>query len=75
MSKITNIKELRESLIDNYEKTKDRKMPLNMCKELTNSAGKIINSIQIELVQSQILKEAKPISFLQYDDKKMIERP
>jgi len=75
MAQITNIKELRESLIDNYEKTKEKKMPLNMCKELTNSAGKIIGSIQIELVQNQLLKEAKPISFLQYDDKKMIERP
>ena len=73
MAQITNIKELRESLIDNYEKTKERKMPLNMCKELTNSAGKIINSIQVELVQNQLLKEAKPISFLQYDDKKVIE--
>lgn len=73
MAQITNIKELRESLIDNYEKTKDKRMPLNMCKELTNSAGKIIGSIQIELVQNQLLKEAKPISFLQYDDKKLIE--
>jgi hypothetical protein len=74
MPKITNIKELRESLIDNYEKTKDKRMPLNLCKELTNSAGKIINSIQIELVQNQLMKDAKPISFLQYDDdKKLIE--
>jgi len=41
---ITNIEQLRNDLIDNYEKTKAKKMPLNMCKELTNAAGKVINT-------------------------------
>jgi hypothetical protein len=67
---ITNIKQLRESLTDNYEKIKDKRMPLNIAKELANTAGKIINSCKVELEYNALLKNDKAeIDFLKNEDK------
>jgi len=44
-----NITELRTSLADNYTKMKANKMGINLGKELANTAGKIINSLKVEL--------------------------
>lgn len=63
-----NITELRNSLIENYTKTKAGKMGLNMCKELTNTAGKIINSLKVEQDEKIRLKDTTPIAFLQTFD-------
>lgn len=60
-----NITELRESLLSNYELTKSKKMDLKMCKELSNTAGKIINSLKVELEYNQMLGIKTKIDFLE----------
>jgi|TARA_R110000782_G_scaffold154293_1_gene246669 hypothetical protein len=61
-----NIKELRESLADNYESMKADEMELKKGKELSNTAGKIISSLKIELEYQSALGVKKEISFLKY---------
>lgn len=60
-----NIKQLRESLADNYEKIKSKKMDLKTGKELANTAGKIINSLKVELEYNQLIGTKKKIEFLE----------
>jgi len=59
-----NITELRDSLLDNYQKTKEKKMTINLSKELSNSAGKILNSLRVELDYNKQMDNGKEIQFL-----------
>jgi hypothetical protein len=63
-----NITELRSSLADNYTKMKAGKMNMPLGKELANTAGKIINSLKVELEYNQMLGIKDQIPFL--DNKK-----
>jgi len=65
-----NITELRTSLADNYTKMKANKMGLNVGKELANTAGKIINSLKVELEYNSLMDIKKEIPFLQTTDEK-----
>jgi hypothetical protein len=58
-----NIVELRKSLSDNYTKMKAGKMGLNVGKELANTAGKIINSLKVELEYNSMMDVKKKIDF------------
>lgn len=60
-----NIIQLRESLSDNYAKMKAGKMSIATGKELSNCAGKIINSIKVELEYNAILGTKNKIEFLE----------
>ena len=60
-----NITELRNSLADNYTKMKAGKMNFALGKELSNAAGKIINSLKVELEYNQILGVKCKIDFLE----------
>jgi len=59
-----NIVELRENLADNYEKMKANEMELKLGKELANTAGKLINTIKVELEYNQVIGEKNRIPFL-----------
>ena len=59
-----NIKELRESLADNYEKMKAKKMELKLGKELANTAGKLINTLKVELEYHKLSGTKPQIDFL-----------
>lgn len=59
-----NITKLRESLSDNYTKMKAGKMGLNVGKELANTAGKIINSLKVELEYNSMMGIKDKIPFL-----------
>lgn len=59
-----NIVELRNSLSDNYTKMKAGKMGLNVGKELANTAGKIINSLKVELEYNSMMDVKKKIDYL-----------
>lgn len=59
-----NIRELRASLIANYEAMKDKTMPINTGRELTNTAGKILLSVRMELDYNQFMGTKTPIPFL-----------
>ena len=60
-----NITELRKSLADNYTKMKAGKMGLNTGKELANMAGKMINSLKVELDYNSLMGVKTPIDFLE----------
>lgn len=62
-----NITDLRESLIDNYNQMKAKEMAIKEGKELANTAGKILNSLKIELEYNSMMDYKKPIKFLQTD--------
>lgn len=59
-----NIKQLRESLMDNYEQTKAGQMDRGTCKELANTAGKVINTLRVELEFMALTGVKKDIAFL-----------
>lgn len=62
-----NITELRQSLADNYEDLKNNKIELKLAKELANTAGKIINSLKVELEYNTYLGVKNEIKFLNVD--------
>ena len=64
-----NITELRTSLSDNYTKMKAGKMALNVGKELANTAGKIINSLKVELEYNSMMDIKEVIEFLKKSPK------
>jgi hypothetical protein len=64
-----NITELRKSLADNYTKMKANKMNIALGKELSNAAGKIINSLKVELEYNQLLGIKDKIEFLDNSSK------
>ena len=59
-----NITELRKSLADNYQQMKDGKMDIKEGKELSNCAGKIIQSLKVELEYQTLLGTKKEIKYL-----------
>jgi len=65
-----NITELRESLLDNYEQMKSKKMELRHGKELANTAGKVLNSLKIELEYNALIGNKNKIEFLEVKNKK-----
>jgi hypothetical protein len=60
-----NITDLRDSLLDNYEKIKSKEMELKDGKELANTAGKILNSLKIELEYNTLVGNKNKIDFLE----------
>ena len=60
-----NITELRKSLAENYEQMKAKEMDIKLGKELANTAGKIINSIKVEMEYNQMFDKKKKIDFLE----------
>lgn len=66
MKKIDNIQKLRDDLSENYMKTKSGHMAIPLCKELSNSAGKIISSAKVQMDYNKMTgkKDAK-IPFLE----------
>lgn len=59
-----NINELRHELCVIFDEIRANKVTLPRAKELTNTAGKIINSIKLELVYAALRKETPIIEFL-----------
>jgi len=66
MNKIDNIQKLRDDLSENYLRTKNGEMAIPLCKELSNSAGKIISSAKVQMDYNKMTgkKDAK-IPFLE----------
>ena len=65
-----NIEELRQSLLENYENMKSKKMDLATGKQLANTAGKIISSVKVELEYCKMKGEKPDIDFLKKGKKK-----
>jgi hypothetical protein len=60
-----NIKELRESLCQNYNKMRTKKMSIATGKELANTAGKILQSCKVQLDYNQMMNKKNTIEFLE----------
>ena len=63
-----NIKDLRDSLVENYELLKSKQLSTKEAKEMANHAGKIMNSVSIELKYQQQHGTKKKIDFLEYEN-------
>lgn len=63
-----NIKQLRDSLIENYQGIKDQTMELKTASELNNTAGKIIASVTTELKYQNQHGLKRRIDFLEYNN-------
>jgi hypothetical protein len=59
------ITELRLSLIENYEAMKNKTMELKEGKELANTAGKILATVNTQLKYQSMNGEKKSIKFLE----------
>jgi hypothetical protein len=59
-----NIKELRNSLAENYELMKKREMSLKLGKELANTAGKLLGTLKVELEYNKLTDTKPDIDFL-----------
>lgn len=59
-----NITELRNSLIQNYELMKAKKISLKLGRELASTAGKILNSVRVELKYCEMTGQKPEIDFL-----------
>jgi len=64
MEKIENIRDLRDDLIQLYEDLKEKRIGLKEVKELTNTAGKIMNSAKLELEYRSFVGNKEEILFL-----------
>lgn len=65
---IKNMKALREFLAENMEKHREGEILANDINAAANMAGKILNSVKIELEHSRITGSTKQIDFLNYED-------
>ena len=61
-----NIKELRETLTENYDKLRAGEMERALVGELNNTAGKIISTCVTELKYQNHMGVKKEIDFLNY---------
>ena len=64
-----NIEELRNGLLDAYEWVKADPRRAAQVKEMTNAAGKAINTLKLELEYSMLRKEVPNIAFLNYPNR------
>ena len=62
-----NIKELRETLTENYDKLRAGEMERALVGELNNTAGKIISTVVTELKYQNHMGIKKEIDFLHYE--------
>lgn len=64
MGKIKNIKHLRDDLLEMYEDIKVDKVSLREAKERSNTAGKIMKTVKLELEYKTYIKDNSKIPFL-----------
>lgn len=60
-----NISELRKEMIDVFNDVKSDRIDLKKAKELTNAAGKVINSVKVQITYNQIMDRKEKIDFLE----------
>ena len=64
MAKPANITELRDQLLDAFDELKRDPRQYNKVKELSNTAGKILGTLKVQLEYSFIKGEEPDISFM-----------
>lgn len=61
---MTNITDIRDSLIEVFDKLRDGDMDLKQAAEINNTAGKIINTAKVQLAYAALRGEAPYVPFL-----------
>ena len=69
--KITNVVEMRSELLDVFVELREGTIELPIAQELNNTAGKVLNTIKVELAKSALCGEKPQIKFLG-DNKKCL---
>ncbi len=69
--KITNVVEMRDALLDIFSGVIDGTVELPVAAEANNTAGKILNTVKVELAQAALCGEKPNIKFLG-DNKKCL---
>jgi len=64
---MTNIKTMRDDLIDTFNKLKSGEIGLSEAKELANVAGKVFSSAKLQLEYNRYAQSKKTIEFLDSD--------
>lgn len=59
-----NIQELRNQLTEVFTALREQTIDVKVAAEMNNTAGKIINSLKVELEYAELRKEAPQIDFL-----------
>jgi hypothetical protein len=59
------IEELRESLASLFEQIKDGSVDVKVAAEMNNTAGKMINTLKVQIEYAALKKEAPKIAFLE----------
>ena len=63
-TKISNVQDLTNHLIGNYEKLSDGVLLPKVAKEISNMAGKIIGSAKVNLEYNKFMELKRKIPFL-----------
>jgi hypothetical protein len=61
MKKVTNIEELRNDQLEVYQQLRSGEITRNDAKEAANVAGKIMNSIKLEIAYNHATKKSETI--------------
>jgi hypothetical protein len=64
---VKNIKELRDELSKVFISLKKGNIEVNAASEMNNAAGKMINTVKVQLEYSALRKEKPAIDFLEVD--------
>lgn len=59
-----NITEMREQLVTLFSQLKDGSVDVKIAAEMNNTAGKIINSLRVELDYAEQREEKPEVAFL-----------
>jgi len=70
MNRITNIKQLRQDLLDEYEHAKDDPRRLPIMRDLASNANTVFKGLAVELKYSEMRGEVPNIAFLNTGESK-----
>lgn len=66
-----NIQELRNELADNFKRLKEGEAEVKDVAEMNNTAGKMIQTVMLELKQAELTDSKERIPFLGYEGKEL----
>lgn len=70
---MNNIQDLRSNLLNQIDGIKDGSVPVKEAEAITNTAGKVLGTVMMELKYSDLRKEKPEIPFLNYSGKALPE--
>jgi hypothetical protein len=67
-TKLDNIKDLRDQLIELFKNVKSDKIDLRKAKELNNTSGKMLSTAKLQMEYNVYTQNKAKIKFLESDD-------